>query len=332
MPYSAGMEGPATPAPEPDRPRRRLGWPTVVIALATLLIGGFVGYAAGRPNTVPPVHGSLDPGRVRVPDLRDLAAKDAVGVLSPLHLGLGTVELRASQGAPTGIVVQQNPPRGSVVPVGAKVDLVASTGPGPGASAVYDFAWGVLIPITHAGSIEWTSDPIALDGDPLSLGANTRVIGVAGVSPYRISESRNVPPGATAITVSVEVSSFHSPAWFVIERAFTRQRESSSAETTLRASPSTGPPGTVVSVQGSQCQGSPAATSVTVGVAFSRGDTAPFANIPLPVRASAYAFRMEFTVPDSIRAPDGTRHILPGDRVVFLTSGRACRSKPFTVG
>src|SRR5690348_15820820 len=101
---------------------------------------------------------------------------------------------------------------------------MATSGPGPGESAASAFAWGVLIPITHAGTLEWTSDPIALDGDPLSLGAITLVIGAAGLTPYRISEPKNVPPGATAITVSVEVSSFHAPAWFLIERAFTRQR------------------------------------------------------------------------------------------------------------
>jgi hypothetical protein len=41
MGYSAGMEPPEASAP--DRPRARLGWATVVIATATLLIGGFVG-------------------------------------------------------------------------------------------------------------------------------------------------------------------------------------------------------------------------------------------------------------------------------------------------
>jgi hypothetical protein len=321
------MEPPA----EPERPRRRLGWPTVVIALATLLIGGFIGYAAGRPNTSPPVHGELSPGQVRVPDLRETAAKDARGILAPFDLQVGAIGLQPSQAAPNGIVVQQAPPSGAVVPAGTAIDLVASSGPGPGASAAYDFAWGVLIPITHAGALEWTSDPIALAGDPLSLGANTRVIGAAGVSPYRISESKNVPPGATAITVSVEVSSFHAPAWFVIERAFTRQREASSGDAALRVAPPSGPPGAVLSVEGSQCQGSPAATSVSVTAEFSRGNAAPFATLPLPLRGSAYAFRMAFIVPGSIQSPTGTRFVLPGDRLAFTTSGGACHSSSFRV-
>lgn len=302
-----------------------------MISLATLLIGGFVGYAAGRPNTSPPVHGELSPGQVRVPDLREIAAKDARGILAPFDLQVGAIGLKPSQAAPNGIVVQQAPPNGAVVPAGTTIDLVASSGPGPGAGAVYDFAWGVLIPITHAGTIEWTSDPIALAGDPLSLGANTRVIGTAGVSPYRISESKNVPPDATAITVSVEVSSFRTPAWFVIERAFTRQRESSSADAALRASPSSGPPGTVVTVEGSQCQASPSASSVSVTAAFSRGNATPFATLPLPNRGSAYAFRMAFTVPASIRTPTGSRFLLRSDLVTFTTSGGACQSSPFQV-
>ncbi len=320
------------PPAEPERQRRRLGWPTVVIALATLLIGGFIGYAAGRPNTSPPVHGVLSPGQVRVPDLREIAAKDAGGVLSPLHLALGKVDVRASEEAPTGIVVQQNPPRGAVVPVGATVDLVASSGPGPGASAVFDFAWGVLIPITHAGSIEWTSDPIALDGDPLSLGANTRVIGRAGVSPYRIAEARTETPGATAITVSVDVASFHSPAWFVIERAFTRQREAAGTDPSLRATPASGLQGTTVRIEGRQCQGSIAAAAVTVTAVFSRvGAGTAYASVPLPLHGAAYAFRMTFDVPPSVPTPDGTAYVRPTDRVAFVTSGGACRSAPLAV-
>src|SRR5262249_52654964 len=153
----------------PERPRRRLGWPTVAIAVATLLLGGFIGYAAGRPNMSPPVHGGLSPGQVRVPDLRDVDAKDARAILAPLHLQVGAIGLRQSQDAPPGIVTEQDPPGGAAVPPGTGVDLVASSGPGPGASALYEFDRSVLLPITHSGTIEWTSDPIALNGDPLSL-------------------------------------------------------------------------------------------------------------------------------------------------------------------
>src|SRR3954447_4631222 len=127
MGYSAGME-PTAPA-APEHPRRRLGWPTVGIATTTLVIGGFIGYAAGRPNVSPPVHGALSPGEIRVPDLRGVAAKDARAILGPLHLQVGPVGLRLSQEAPTGIVIEQDPPGGAAVPPGAEVDLVASSGP-----------------------------------------------------------------------------------------------------------------------------------------------------------------------------------------------------------
>jgi hypothetical protein len=321
------------PAPEaPERPHRRLGWPTVAIAVTTLLIGGFIGYAAGRPNTSPPVHGALQPGQVRIPDLRNIAAKDARAILGPLRLQVGAIGLRQSQAAPRGIVVEQDPPGGAAAPPGATVDLVASSGPGPGASAFYEFARSVLLPLTHTGTYEWTSGPIALDGDPVSLGANTRVIGHAGVSPYRISEPTSAAPGATEITVSVDVSSFESPAWFVIERAFTRQRETPERDASLLATPPSGPAGTVVTLEGHQCEGSTAATAVTVTAGFSRGGRAkPYASIPLPLRGAAYGFRMAFTVPATVETPSGIRDVRPGDGIVFEASGGACRTSPFRV-
>jgi len=324
MGYSAGME-PTAPA-APERPRRRLGWPTVAIALATLLIGGFIGYAAGRPNVTPPVHGALSPGQVRVPDLRAVAAKDAAAVLGPLDLQVGPIGLRQSQEAPTGIVIEQDPPGGTAVPAGTEIDLVASSGPGPGASALYEFARSVLLPITHTGTIEWTSDPIALDGDPLSLGANTRVIGHAGVSPYRVSVAKAEEPGTTAITISVDVASFRSPAWFLIERAFSRQRETSALDADLVVTPSHGPPGTVVTLEGHQCEGSSPRATVTVTAEFSHANGNAYASLPLPVPGSAYAFRMTFTIPASIQAPTGSVFVKQPDRVAFVASGGVCRS------
>ncbi|HXJ62620.1 MAG TPA: PASTA domain-containing protein [Actinomycetota bacterium] len=321
---------PTAPA-APERPRRRLGWPTVVIALATLLLGGFIGYAAGRPNESPPVQGALSPGEVRVPDLRGVDAADARAILGPLHLQVGAIGLQDSDDAPRGIVFEQDPPGGAAVPAGTGVDLVASSGPGPGASARYEFARSVLLPITHVGTIEWTSDPIALAGDPVSLGANTRVIGDAGVSPYRISMAKDTEPGATAITVSVDVSSFRTPAWFLIERAFTRQRESPTIDPNLSATPPSGPPGTVVTLEGNQCQGATPATSVTVTAELSRGAGRPYATVPLSLPGAAYAFRMTFTIPGSVATPTGTKYVQPPDRVTFVTSGGACRSAPFVV-
>jgi PASTA domain len=336
MGYSPVMEPTAPERPheaapsEPIRRRRSL-WPTVAIATATLLIGGFLGYAIGRPNTSPPVHGALSPGQERVPDLRDVAAEDARAILGPLHLQVGVIGLRQSQEAPKGIVIEQDPPSGAAVPAGTPVDLVASSGPGPGAGARYEFARSVILPITHAGTIEWSSTPIALDGDPVSLGANTRVIGRAGVSPYRIAQSATALPGATTITVSVDVSSFRAPAWFVIEVAFTRQREGPILDPTLTATPASGPVGTVVSLEGHHCQGTATATAVTVTAQFSRGGGSPYAAVPLPIRGAAYAFRMTDEILSSIPTATGSEDVRPGDRIVFVTSGNACRSAHFTV-
>jgi hypothetical protein len=150
------------------------------------------------------------------------------------------------------------------------------------------------------------------------------------VSPYRITTAGD-DPGATAVTVSVDVSSFTAPAWFVIERAFTRQRETPGLRTRLTATPRAGPPGTEVTVEGRHCQAGPASTAVSVSAELSRGGAAPSATLPLPVPGSAYAFRMRFTVPDTARTPSGTRDLRSGDRIVFVTSGGACRSRPFAV-
>ena len=325
MGYSAGMEPPEASAP--DRPRARLGWATVVIAIATLLIGGFLGYAIGRPNEVPPVHGTLAPDEVRVPDLRNIAAEDAREILGPLRLQVGAIGLRQSQTAPKGIVIEQDPRGGDAVPAGQTVDLVMSSGPGPGPGATYEFARSILLPLTHTGTYEWISGEIALDGEAVSLGANTRVIGHAGVSPYRIAPATD-EPGVTAVTVSIDVASFTEPAWFVIERAYTRQRETGGIDTVMRATPASGAVGTEVTVEGRHCQAAPAGTSVAVDAMFSRGgDTAPYATVPLLVRGAAYAFRMPFTIPP--RA--GSRAVHAGDEITFVTTGGVCRSKPLRV-
>jgi hypothetical protein len=85
------------------------------------------------------------------------------------------------------------------------------------------FAWSVLIPIDHVGPYRWSSPVVALDGPPVSLGANTRVIGDAQVTPYQVAP---VPARTgTGMTVSFRVTHFRRPAWFAVLRAFGRQRE-----------------------------------------------------------------------------------------------------------
>jgi hypothetical protein len=323
--YSRAMDEAA-----PERPRRRFSWQTVAaVATATLVLGGFLGYVIGRPNTSPPVHGALRPGQVRVPDLRNLDTRDVRAILGPLDLQVGAIGLRQSQDLPRGIVLEQDPPGGSAAPAGQMVDLVASSGPGPGATALYEFDRSVLVPLTHTGTYAWTSDPIALDGEPVSFGANTRVIGRAAVSPYRITRAPGA--GSVAVTVSVDVSSFEAPAWFVIERAFARQRETTELDPGLTARPSAGPPGTEITLEGHHCQAAPAGTSVAVSAEFSR-DGKPYATDPLPVRGAAYAFRMTFTVPDVAETPTGSNDVHRGDEIAFATTGSACRSEPVRVG
>jgi hypothetical protein len=302
----------------------------VVISLATLLIGGFLGYAIGRPNTSPPLHGGLEPGQVRVPDLRDLDATDTRAILGPLDLQTGAIGFRLNQAAPKGIVLEQDPPGGTAVPTGTTIDLVASSGPGPGAAPEFEFGRSILLPLTHVGTYAWTSDPIALDGPAVSLGASTRVIGHAGVTPYRITRAP-AGPGLTAVTVGVDVASFEPPAWFVIERAYVRTQDVPTLETSMTATPTSGPAGTSVTIEGFHCQGTPAGTTVAVTAEFSRGGAKPYAVVPLPVRGAAYAFRMTFTVPGIALAATGSNEVHPGDEIVFVTSGGACRTAPFRV-
>jgi hypothetical protein len=81
----------------------------------------------------------------------------------------------------------------------------------------------VLIPIDHVGPYRWSSPAISLDGPPVSLGANTRVIGDAKVTPYQVAPEP--ARTGTAMAVSFRVTRFHRPTWFAVLRAFGRQRE-----------------------------------------------------------------------------------------------------------
>jgi hypothetical protein len=68
-----------------------------------------------------------------------------------------------------------------------------------------------------------------------------------------------------------------------------------------------------------------------VDAEFSGGGGEPYATVRLPVRGSAYAFWMQFTIPAAARTATGSHEVHVGDEVTFVTSGGPCRSKPFRV-
>jgi hypothetical protein len=124
------------------------------------------------------------------------------------------------------------------------------------------FARSALIRIDHSGTDRWTSPAIALAGPPVSLGANTLVIGRADVSPYRVSPDPVSDP--TGVEVTFDVSRFRSPAWFVILRAYARQRESSVQGPSLTVRPASGPVGSTTSAEGHLCQETALQSSTSV--------------------------------------------------------------------
>ncbi len=212
------------PEPRPTDEAHSPIWTKALALMLVFLLGGALGYLAGRPSRVdaPPTLGT---DQVRVPELSGLTVEAATRVLESVGLAARAAAPQSSDRAPAGVVLDQHPGRGSILPRFSDVDLVPSLGPGPGVGPEYVFARSVLIRIDHTGTYRWTSPRVALAGPPASLGANTRVIGRADVSPYRVSPDPSA--GITGMEVTFDVSRFHSPAWFVILRAYARQREAS---------------------------------------------------------------------------------------------------------
>ncbi len=302
-------------------------WRIAALATVTFVLGAGLGYVIGRPNRTPPFRPEPTTARVRVPDIRDLSVQDAQTVLVAFGLGLGLVGLRRSIDTPAGIVLEQDPGHGATAASGTTVDLVSSSGPGPEPGALYDFARGVLLPITRTGQLTWTSDAIALKDRAVSLGANTRVIGEAEVSPYRIAPASGP---ATGETVTVDVGAFRAPAFYVIERAFTRQRESLVRHHALEVRPESGSVSEPLTLVGHLCQPNRRTPSVTVEAVVSRGDRENVARLALPFPGSAYAFEMHVKLAGLEEAARVIR-LRAGDRVVFETSGGVCRSNAFVV-
>lgn len=282
-------------------------WPVALALTATLVIGGVIGYVIGRPSQSPALSGELSEGQIRVPDVTGLSLGDARRVLRAMGLDRGSVNRTPSSDQPWGIVLTQQPAPGTAVRAPHEVKGTISSGPGPASGPTYVFARSVLIPIRRSGPFSWTSEPVALDGPPVSLGANTRAIG-AETGPYRIS-SAPVRTG-TAISVKFDVKSFRKPAWFVILKAFGRQRESSRKGPSLAVAPRSGPAGTLLTLEGRGCGSSDEPDTV---VEWQAQGTDRIER--LPIRASSYAFRIRLRLPHE--------NLRPG-AAVTIRAGRRC--------
>ena len=281
-------------------------WPMAVALTTTLVVGGIVGYLIGRPSKSPAPSRALSPGMVRVPDVSGLTLGSARRVLRSLGAQAVPAGRTRSLDVPDDVVVDQSPAPGAAVRAGSDVGVTVSSGPGPAAGPTYVYARSVLVPIRRTGPFSWTSREVALDGDPVSLGANTRAIG-ADTTPYRISRAPS--SRGTAMRVRFEVRRFDPPAWFVILKAFGRQRETGSGGPSLTVTPASGPAGTVVTVEGHACAGSraPDATVAWRAPGDARDER-------LPITVSAYAFRTRLRLEGKDLRPGAAVTIRAGDR------------------
>ena len=278
---------------------------------AVFVAGAALGYVVGRPTRSPAEHGALRPGQVRVPNVAGLTAGDARRVLAPLGLRVGGVRHIRSTTLPMSLVVAQAPPSGTAVRSSRAIHLDLSAGPGPVPGPVYIFARSVLIPINRVGPYHWTSPRVVLDGPPVSLGANTRVIGTAEVTPYHVSAAPRL--GGTGMAVSFRVNTYRGAAWYAIVRAFGRQRESASRGPGIVVRPAGR--GRAVDVIGDSCRrrGPQAAPLSVEGV--EPGGRVTFLH-PLVRRVSVYRFRARIAVKD-----------IPGNGSVrFRVGGTGCVS------
>ena len=278
---------------------------------AVFVLGGLLGYLVGRPSESPVPRGALSPGEVRVPSLTGLRVSDARRVLAPFDLHPYPTRTAHSVRFADGYVLAQMPAPGSGVEPPGSVGIQVSSGPGPPPGPMLIFARSVLIPITRVGPYRWTSPRVALDGPPVSLGANTRVIGHAVVTPYQVARAGDA--NETAMSISFRVTSYRGPAWYAIVRAFGRQRETPSVGPSLLVQRVAN--GRAFDVVGSQCRTS---GSQTEPMTIER--RAPNGHLTFVVslhrRVSVYAFRVR------VKAKE-----IPGNgRFDFRVGRTACRS------
>jgi hypothetical protein len=105
-------------------------WRKAVALIAVFLLGGALGYLVGRPSRLPA--STPGPGQVRVPALSGLTVEAAVRVLESLGLRTQQAGRQPSDRVPDGVVLDQRPRRGCILTGSGIVDLVVSSGPGPG--------------------------------------------------------------------------------------------------------------------------------------------------------------------------------------------------------
>jgi PASTA domain len=290
-------------------------WPLAVTVTAVFLIGGMLGYLVGRPSRSPAPHRALQPGEVRVPSLTGLRMTDARRVLAPLGLHSRTRRTAGSSQFAPGFVIAQAPAPGTGIKPPGVVGIEVSSGPGPPPGPMFLFARSVLIPINRVGPYRWVSPRVALDGPPVSLGANTRVIGRATVTPYEIDATHG--QDGSGMSISFRVTSYRGAAWYAIVRAFGRQRES--AATTPHLSVRRARGGRDARVTGFGCRdgGSQSAAllmQVDVGSA-----TSPERVMP---RVSVYAFRATIPLP-KLNEPTS---------LTFRVRNTQCQSSPIQIG
>jgi hypothetical protein len=267
-------------------------WPAALALTAVFLVGGAIGYLVGRPSRAPEPYRALRPGQVHVPNLTGLGMADARRVLGPLGLGARRARTVRSIQFPAGFVAGQTPGPGTTVATGSRVGLQLSSGPGPPPGPRLVFARSVLIPIVRLGPYTWTSSRVAMDGPAVSLGANTRVIGAAEVTPYQVAAQPG--PTGSGLTVTFRVTRYRGAAWYAIVRAFGRQRESSGRgpRMTVRRRSA----GRLIEIAGHACRASgsgAARLSVeVVGAGSASVAVRPLANV------AVYAFRVRIPFAD----------------------------------
>ena len=292
-------------------------WPLAIAFTVVFLIGGALGYVVGRPSEAPAPRGTLLAGQVRIPNVLGLSVSVARRILAPMGLEAARSRNLASREEPAGIVLAQGLQVGRVVRPPRTVALTVSAGPGAGPGPTYVFSRSDVIRIDHLGPYRWDTPRVAFDGPPVSLGANTRVIGNATVTPYGIARERG--PTGTAIVVSFRVISFHGPAWYVIVRAFSRQRESSSVGPTVGVRRLRG---RALEIAGNSCHSRRFGSAPLLAQHAGEPDSADLV-VPL---VSLYAFRVRLPIDDIPSLGP------PGRPVVFRVEGTDCRSRPLRIG
>jgi hypothetical protein len=154
-----------------------------------------------------------------------------------------------------------------------------------------------------------------MDGPAVSLGANTRVIGTAEVTPYQVGADAG--PTGTGLTVTFRVTRYRGSAWYAIVRAFGRQRESGGDDPRMAVKRTHA--GRTVEVAGHACRSSGSGVAPllvqAVDAEAADGDPRPVA------RVAVYAFRIRVPVTD----------VPPHGATRFRVGRTRCVSRPIAI-